>query len=364
MALPSDTLVHSLGHNALGKIDIAVQSVLLAIVFVFVGLRLWSRRLQWVPLQLNDLLIMVATFFMVGRYMVEIIMVVVCGMGLHSTEVAQVGGSEIFVQFNQLTYAGDLLWVTVIALIQLSVLAYYVHNFGQRTITLPAYVIMSLCSALWVAGSFATAFLCTPPKRIWLADTPGHCGDRKMLHTGINASETILSFFIVILPIPLIWGIPLSKTRKTSLACIQVLGLGIVAIIAICMKMEFDLDPKDSTYGSARKSILSCIVPLLGIIVACLPTLEPAIQRMFKISALPSPVRASIHDPTFARYWKTTVLPGRGMEESEMPLVTLTQPFVAKMSYLAPGNIQVTSHWEVHSSRSSARLDRSPVRQA
>jgi hypothetical protein len=128
--------------------------------------------------------------------------------------------------YHQLTYAGDLLWVTVIALIQLSVLAYYVHNFGQRTITLPAYVIMSLCSALWVAGSFATAFLCTPPKRIWLADTPGHCGDRKMLHTGVNASETILSFFIVILPIPLIWDIPLSKTRKTSLACIQVLGLG------------------------------------------------------------------------------------------------------------------------------------------
>lgn len=61
MAPPSDTLVHSLGHNPLGKIDIAVQSVLLAIVFVFVGLRLWSRRLQWVSLQLNDLLIIVAT---------------------------------------------------------------------------------------------------------------------------------------------------------------------------------------------------------------------------------------------------------------------------------------------------------------
>lgn len=61
MAPPSDTLVHSLGHNTLGKIDIAVQSVLLAIVFVFVGLRLWSRRLQWVSLQLNDFLIIVAT---------------------------------------------------------------------------------------------------------------------------------------------------------------------------------------------------------------------------------------------------------------------------------------------------------------
>ena len=61
MAPPSDTLVHTLGHNTLGKIDIAVQSVLLAIVFVSVGLRLWSRRLQWNSLQLNDLLIIVTT---------------------------------------------------------------------------------------------------------------------------------------------------------------------------------------------------------------------------------------------------------------------------------------------------------------
>lgn len=61
MAPPSATLVHSLGHNTLGKIDIAVQSVLLAIVSVSVGLRLWSRRLQWISLKLNDLLIIVAT---------------------------------------------------------------------------------------------------------------------------------------------------------------------------------------------------------------------------------------------------------------------------------------------------------------
>ncbi|KAJ5519338.1 hypothetical protein N7453_001760 [Penicillium expansum] len=289
---------------------------------------------------------------MVGRYAVEIIMVVLCGMGLHSTEVAQ------------LTYAGDLLWVTVVALIQLSILNYYVHSFNQRAVALVAYVIMGLCSALWVAGFFATAFFCTPPKRIWLADTPGHCGDRKMLHIGINASEIILSFFAVIIPIPLIWEMPLSKTRKTALVCIQVLGLAIVAIIAIRMKFEFDLDPGDPTHSSAWKSILSCIVPLLGIIVACLPTLGPAIEKIFGISALPSPAHTSIYDPTFAKYWKTTVLSGRGLEEPEMPLVTFAQPFMTKIGYLAPGNIQVTSHWEIHSSRGSARLDRSPVRQA
>ncbi|KAJ5505004.1 hypothetical protein N7463_007878 [Penicillium fimorum] len=364
MAPPSATLIHSLGHNTLGKIDIAVQSVLLAIAFVAISLRLWSRRLQCISLKLNDLLIIVATFFMIGRYVVEIIMVVLCGMGLHSTEVTHVGGAEVFIRFNELTYAGDLLWITVIALIQLSILNYYVHSFGQRAITLLAYVIMGLCLALWVAAFFATAFFCTPLKRIWLVDTPGHCGDRKMLHTGVHTSEAILSFFVVVIPIPLIWGTPLSKTRKTVLICIQVLGLAIISIIAVRTKLEFDLNPKDPTYGSVRKSILSCIVPLLGIIVACLPTLEPAIQKIFRISALPSPVHTSIYDPNFARYLRTTVFAGRRLEEPEMPLVTVTQPFMAKMGHLAPGHIQVTSHWEIHSSRGSARFDRSPVRQA
>lgn len=51
------TAAHSLGRNWLGTTDIAVQSVLLAIVFVAIGLRLWSRRLQRISLQWNDWLI-------------------------------------------------------------------------------------------------------------------------------------------------------------------------------------------------------------------------------------------------------------------------------------------------------------------
>ncbi|KAJ5441654.1 hypothetical protein N7491_004060, partial [Penicillium cf. griseofulvum] len=361
---PSATLIHSLGHNTVGKIDITVQSVLLAIVFISVCLRLWSRRLQGISFELNDLLIIVATFFMIGRYVVEIIMVVLCGMGLHSTEVAHVGEAEVFIKFKELTYAGDLLWVTVVALIQLSILDYYVHKFGHRTITLIAYIIMSLCSALWVAAFFATAFFCTPPRRIWLVNTLGHCGNRRMFHIGVHASEAILSFFIVILPLPLMWTTFSSKTRRTALVCIQGLGLGIISIIAVLTKLELDLDPGALTQGSARNSILSCIVPLLGIIFACLPILEPAIQYIFRIPVFPSPVHTSIHDPTFASYWRTAVLSGRRLEEPEMPLVTIAQPFKVKMSHLAPGHIQVTSHWEIHSSRGSARLDRSPVRQA
>jgi hypothetical protein len=61
MPPPIGTLVHELGHNWLGKADIAVQTILLAIGFVTVGLRLWSRRLQGISWQGNDWLIVVGT---------------------------------------------------------------------------------------------------------------------------------------------------------------------------------------------------------------------------------------------------------------------------------------------------------------
>lgn len=130
MPPPTGTLVYELGHNWLGKVDIAVQTVLLAICFVAVGLRLWSRRLQQVSLQGNDWLIVAATvralvktmclaailyllllacqdsltlfqISMVGRYGVELVLILLCGMGLHAAEVAQVGGPEVFVQFDE-----------------------------------------------------------------------------------------------------------------------------------------------------------------------------------------------------------------------------------------------------------------------
>jgi hypothetical protein len=182
----------------------------------------------------------------VGLYVVEITKVLLTGLGLHSSEVARVGGRDIFVQFSevgymkpnlyatpvpmliisQLTYSGDLLWIVVVTLVQLSILHYYVREFGQRLVVWSAYALMGLCTALGLAGVFATAFFCAPPKKFWLSDTPGHCGDRDKLQTSVNASEVILSFFVLVLPIYFAWRRAFSQARRAALVCIIALGLG------------------------------------------------------------------------------------------------------------------------------------------
>jgi hypothetical protein len=138
----------------------------------------------------------------------------------------------------------------------------------------------------------------------------------------------------------------------------------IIGLSALRIDTKLFLISKDSTYGSAPESLVSSIVTLLGIIAACLPVLAPASQRVTGtpecklISESPRP------DPATTRYWKATVSGGQ-MEEPEIPLVTVTQAPVGKrpgFNEWALGQIKITSDWEIHSTRNSARLDKDSIR--
>lgn len=84
---------------------------------------------------------------------------------------------------------------------------------------------MGLCTALWIAGLLATAFICTPPRKIWLADLDGHCGDREMLHTGSAVSEVILNGCLLLISFPLVRHMCLPRPRKVALVGIYALGI-------------------------------------------------------------------------------------------------------------------------------------------
>lgn len=126
---------------------------------------------------------------------------------------------------RQLTYAGDLLWLTVVYLVQVSILHYYLCRFQQQVIMWLTYVTMGLCSALWIATFFATVFFCTPPSKLWWANSQGHCGDRKMLHTASSVTEVILNGFILLLPLPIVWHMRLVRARKVALGMTYLLGI-------------------------------------------------------------------------------------------------------------------------------------------
>lgn len=58
--MPASSLAGSLSQNAVGTATVVIESILLLLVFLSIGLRLWSRVLLQMRLEANDYLILVA----------------------------------------------------------------------------------------------------------------------------------------------------------------------------------------------------------------------------------------------------------------------------------------------------------------
>lgn len=356
----------------------------------------WGSMVCWLSYQI----------FMVGRYVVELMLILMCGLGLHTTEVTLLGGAEVFVRFDKVSiprcqgryhrivpmdwadrfsshmlvifYGSQLwpwsichfyittsanfsieslcgwhipLWLSVQrsgleAYLQLHFSAHQRGSSGWRIS--PVTAVIAKCytwAPLWARPFSRRLFSACPFQSYHICNSR----KRERYQWGSCTSSVLCEN-----PRPYLW-----KPRKSN-----IIFDSIITATAIRIKVEFDLDPDDEIFGSARKSLLSCIVPLLGILVACFPILAPSIQRIFGTTMF-SPSDGETYGYRSSGYYKTTVISGTQMEGPEIPLVTVTQPPMAKkLSEWCHGQIKITSDWEIHSARNSARIDKDSIRRA
>ncbi|KAL7625749.1 hypothetical protein AAE478_004972 [Parahypoxylon ruwenzoriense] len=340
MAQPSGTLIHSLPHNDSGKTDIIVESILLVLGYVSVGLRLWSRRLQRAQFQWNDWMILVALLLMTTRYAVEMVIVIKCGMGLHLEEVSRVGGEEILVLMRKLVYIVDIFWVTLVTLIKLSVLHFYLKIFRQPVFVRIVYAVIGMCIAFWFGAFFATVLFCIPPQKQWLPETTeGYCGDENALYSACASTDLGIEVIVIALPMPVLWSLQLPRPKKIALTFVFGLGFVIISITAVRIKFMLELDYSDSTFSISRMALLSAAVPLLGIINASLPVMVPAFRRVFNSSALSTVLKKSTNTKESSRQFER-------LAEPEYPLVSLNDSRELH-NPTEPNQIRVTTDWEV-----------------
>ncbi|KAI1141493.1 hypothetical protein F5Y05DRAFT_372745 [Hypoxylon sp. FL0543] len=354
MSLNTGTLINSLPHNGPGKTDIIVETILLALSYVSVGLRLWSRRIQRAQWQLNDWLILVAMPIMTLRYALEVTVVLKCGFGLHVTEVIAIGGPDLLVLFPKLVYIVDICWVTLVTLIKFSILHFYLKIFRQPTFVRAVYATMGLCMGFWFGAFFATVLFCNPPKKQWLPDTPGHCGDSNLLYVSCASTDLGIDVIIIMLPMVPLWGLQLPRAKKIALTFVFGMGFLTIAITAIRIKYMRELDVSDPTYSFSTMGLFSAIVPLLGITTACLPLAAPAFKKITRSSlSLASSMKKSTRTGNSSRQFAKLAEPG-------LPLVNLNNSSQDTHNTPEANHIVVTTDWEVQRAPTPDRVEWQP----
>ncbi|KAI1145863.1 hypothetical protein F4825DRAFT_442572 [Nemania diffusa] len=259
-------------HDDLRAAIIALSAVNGSLATLFVGLRVWSRRLLHgrYHFEANDLLCITAWVFYVG-FLIATDMATRYGYGRHI----------VFTNNPRLAQTWSIvsenLYAAVLALLKLSILSLYRQIFGStvwfyRATWVLTFIVTSL--GLWVI--LASDFQCVPIAASWDLSIKGTCINYGLSGLLAYIVNILTDLTILSLPIPLVLKLNVSKPKRRMLLITFAAG-GSACIVSI---VQLRYVPKlgstaDATWDNAPIGIISFFECMTGFLASSIATYRP-----------------------------------------------------------------------------------------
>ncbi|KAK7703275.1 hypothetical protein SLS64_009252 [Diaporthe eres] len=265
-------------------IGVGLFSTILAVAVVC--LRLYSRIFSARGLRADDYLIILATGFLIGFFAI-CVRLTVYGVGTHVWDVYMANYTPGILQ---LIVFSQILGCLMVSFNKLSVLSLYVTITPNKKFRAVVYSLMGFVIGFTLAYVLVQILDCNPVQGQWdlrLFQTT-QCIDSTVSPMQILSVVNILvDLAVVVLPIPVILPLPLSKKDKASCLLLFAAGGGLVCIAAVGRTVE--LTPLLHPRSSGFVDVTWVIVPELnwafaegsiGIVAASLPAIRPLFIRL------------------------------------------------------------------------------------
>ena len=110
--------------------------------------------------------------------------------------------------------------------IRAALISLYISIFPRRSFSITCYTILVINVAFGASALIADCLICQPISYRWGPVTGGgSCGDQKALDLDIAVLNLLLDVVVVVLPMPVLWELPLARGKKAGLTCM--FGIGI-----------------------------------------------------------------------------------------------------------------------------------------
>ncbi|TEY33691.1 hypothetical protein BOTCAL_0668g00020 [Botryotinia calthae] len=238
---------------------LVISSVTLFLSFISLIFRLWSRILKNTTLALNDYAIIVAFLFALGLVLAFYVASFAASLGIHTVQVP----SETLVLHLK------ILWAAANFFVKISILHLYTEIFPNIYVRRVCYGIGALSGGYIISVIAEAFFMCHPIAYNWNKAIPnGHCDDQGAAYLGAGVINLLIDVSVVVLPMPLLWALQMDWKKKIGVAAM--FSLGFLLMIAIWSVLE----------------------PTLGVVNACLPVMQPVLQKIFRRN---TPRRSTVH---------------------------------------------------------------------
>lgn len=139
------------------------------------------------------------------------------GVGYHSAVLVLSSPSTLIV-WEKYVLIIPMVYMTAIIFPKLAILVLYLRFFTKRIDRIACWVVGALMVANCVGSVTAGFFLCVPLEFLWNKAIPGgHCLDIIAWYRWCSIMHNVTDVAMLMLPIPVIWKIQISKTVKIGL---------------------------------------------------------------------------------------------------------------------------------------------------
>ncbi|CAD6586493.1 MAG: hypothetical protein ASARMPRED_002559 [Alectoria sarmentosa] len=239
-------------------------------------LRFWARKIQKQGFALHDYLTALGLIFALAEG----------GVNIYGCcfPIQRRMGTVSKVLGLQLLFLSPIFWITAVTTIRAAIMVLYIQVFPTRPFFIACYTALAVNLLFGASAVIANCLICRPITYRWAPNLiDGSCGDQKMLDMSIAILNLLQDVVVVVLPMPVLWGLQMATTRKVALSCMFGMGIMICAITIYRVQVTSTIgDPTDlhaqDTY--CRILLLTSLEALFGIISACLPVLKPVLRKL------------------------------------------------------------------------------------
>ncbi|KAI1827659.1 hypothetical protein F4861DRAFT_329038 [Xylaria intraflava] len=260
-----------------GGINLIVEAVFLtALTGLWTAMRLYCRHIKRVPLAIEDYIHLAALFFYYGQVITSFVSVLAGGAGHHVDELQ----SWHIVRFSKAIFVIQVLYALAVGLVKISITVMLMRIFVTRPVRIAGFAIL-VVSVLWVILTILVGLLlCMPIEKNWNPSVKGTCGNQDAGFGAVAGLDIFNELSLIILPIPSIFRLQLSRRYKLALA--GIFGTGIVTLVVAALRIPIllETDFTDLTYDT-RSQMAALAEPAVAIIISSSPMLRPLFDKVF-----------------------------------------------------------------------------------
>ncbi|KAF5630076.1 integral membrane protein [Fusarium sp. NRRL 52700] len=283
-SLPPDVLNHNEGPSL-----IIVSAVSIPFALSVVAIRIWARHRKRMALERDDFMILLSLPLLWATAGVAIASVAYGGVGKPlAVNMAQdpnrLGRAQL-VCGNPL-FLTEFVYGTVLCTIKVGILLMYYRIFPTKSMRIGGYILGGMTFSWWIGIIFASIFQCSPVDKAWKPFMKGGtCLDKNRFFIGNSIPNIVMDAMIIALPVFEVSKVQVPRSQKIAIAGIFLLG-GLIVIIS-CIRLKYIVallqagQEADFTKLISTPWIWTVIEPSVGILCACLPTMQPLLYVLF-----------------------------------------------------------------------------------